>query len=70
METLIKSWTGSGGNYCELYAGYFLIGKYNGPWANNAGQCSYEEFLAGTYQKDVLSLFGQDVLKEITALMK
>jgi hypothetical protein len=70
MGAFIKSWSASGGNYCDLYGDYFVIGRNNGPWDDNAGQCSNDEFLAGTYQDLVLSTFGQNVLNEIIMLIK
>src|SRR4051812_34450710 len=66
----IKSWSVSGGNYCDLHSDYFVIGRNNGPWDDNSGQCTNEEFLAGMFQNDVAVMYGEDVLNEIIGLIK
>lgn len=70
MSAFIKSWDASGGNYCQLFSEYFVIGRNNGPWDDNAGQCSNNEFLSGTFQNEVSSTFGENVLKEIISLIQ
>jgi hypothetical protein len=70
MGALIKTWDAPGGNFCQLHVSHFIIGRSNGPWDDNAGQCTNVEFMTGTFQKEVQSTFGKDVLNEIILLIK
>lgn len=70
----MKNWeTGIGGYkyYCSLEPDQVVVGSTTGHhFSDNAGVCTYEEFLAGRFQDLILRDMGEQVLNEVVAEVK